>query len=349
MSCNPRSECANTDSCAAPVLCRAHTACPRASKTSWALCIPRMATPGSCGRRRRRRTTYALDAVPLLELTDDRGHRRGLGLVALPAADLQGKPARSTSSPTMSCGSTRRSWSGRPCAARPRARPRSALWSRRTDTVRHPRGAGVGEARGRDRVTDAAPRGASKRPAHHAQRPVHHTELAQHPQRVPLLARSTSRLALSLARGRVHRRSGHRHHHPKGGHHHRTRRQRRQEARRAGVGPGHARTVVAGGVGVLGQTRCPRQQDADVAGEPGQGRHRRGEDCPHPRFVTVKNGSRSLDETSLARARRVIGLKGCQWPVLGHRWWPSRSPHSSRVVQLVVGRPPVRVRAWSMR
>ena len=29
-----------------------------------------------------------------------------------------------------------------------------------------------------------------------------------------------------------------------------------------------------------------------------------------PRFVTVKNGSRSLDETSLARARRVVGLKG---------------------------------------
>jgi transposase len=29
-----------------------------------------------------------------------------------------------------------------------------------------------------------------------------------------------------------------------------------------------------------------------------------------PRFVTVKNGSRSLDETSLTRARRVVGLKG---------------------------------------
>ncbi|MFZ1373464.1 MAG: tyrosine-type recombinase/integrase [Nostocoides sp.] len=40
---------------------------------------------------------------------------------------------------------------------------------------------------------------------------------------------------------------------------------------------------------------------------------------------------------------------GCQWPVLGHRWWPSRSPHSSRVVQFVVGRPPVRFRAWSIR
>ena len=29
-----------------------------------------------------------------------------------------------------------------------------------------------------------------------------------------------------------------------------------------------------------------------------------------PRFVTIKNGSRSLDETSLARARRLVGLKG---------------------------------------
>jgi hypothetical protein len=29
-----------------------------------------------------------------------------------------------------------------------------------------------------------------------------------------------------------------------------------------------------------------------------------------PRFVTVKNGSQTLDETSLARARRLVGLKG---------------------------------------
>ncbi len=29
-----------------------------------------------------------------------------------------------------------------------------------------------------------------------------------------------------------------------------------------------------------------------------------------PRFVTMKNGSRSLDEASLARARRLVGLKG---------------------------------------
>ena len=29
-----------------------------------------------------------------------------------------------------------------------------------------------------------------------------------------------------------------------------------------------------------------------------------------PRFVTVRNGSQSLDEASLARARRLAGLKG---------------------------------------
>lgn len=29
-----------------------------------------------------------------------------------------------------------------------------------------------------------------------------------------------------------------------------------------------------------------------------------------PRFVTTKNGSQSLDEASLARARRLVGLKG---------------------------------------
>src|SRR5690606_26525123 len=29
-----------------------------------------------------------------------------------------------------------------------------------------------------------------------------------------------------------------------------------------------------------------------------------------PRFVKTKNGSRSLDETSLERARRLVGLKG---------------------------------------
>jgi len=29
-----------------------------------------------------------------------------------------------------------------------------------------------------------------------------------------------------------------------------------------------------------------------------------------PRFVTVKNGSRALDTASLARARRLAGLKG---------------------------------------
>lgn len=31
---------------------------------------------------------------------------------------------------------------------------------------------------------------------------------------------------------------------------------------------------------------------------------------PHPRFVTVKNGTPTLDEANLARARRLVGLKG---------------------------------------
>lgn len=36
-----------------------------------------------------------------------------------------------------------------------------------------------------------------------------------------------------------------------------------------------------------------------------------GERAPRtPRFVTVKNGSTALDEASLARARRLVGLKG---------------------------------------
>ena len=40
-----------------------------------------------------------------------------------------------------------------------------------------------------------------------------------------------------------------------------------------------------------------------------------------PRFVTIKNGSRTLDQASLARARRLVGLKGyadvCVMPIEG--------------------------------
>ena len=62
-------------------------------------------------------------------------------------------------------------------------------------------------------------------------------------------------------------------------------------------------------------------------------------------------GVRPVQASSAQTHRHRLSRGGaeCQWPVLGHRWWPSRSPHSSRVVQFVVGRPPVRVRAWSMR
>ena len=56
---------------------------------------------------------------------------------------------------------------------------------------------------------------------------------------------------LPLARGRVHRRAADRHHHPAGGHQDRPGAQRRQQARRAGVGPGRAHPVLAGGVGLL--------------------------------------------------------------------------------------------------
>jgi hypothetical protein len=67
---------------------------------------------------------------------------------------------------------------------------------------------------------------------------------------------------------------------------------------------------VAGGVGLLGQTRRPRRENPDRAGEPGQGRRRRGEDRPDPRFVKTTDGTTVLDEVSLARARALVGLKG---------------------------------------
>lgn len=38
-----------------------------------------------------------------------------------------------------------------------------------------------------------------------------------------------------------------------------------------------------------------------------------------PRFVTITNGSRSLDEASLARARRLVGLKGYVTNIPAHR------------------------------
>ena len=67
---------------------------------------------------------------------------------------------------------------------------------------------------------------------------------------------------------------------------------------------------MAGGVGVLGQARRPGPQDPRAAG----GRAREvvdGERAARtPRFVKTSNGARILDEVSLARARRLVGLKG---------------------------------------
>jgi pimeloyl-ACP methyl ester carboxylesterase len=39
----------------------------------------------------------------------------------------------------------------------------------------------------------------------------------------------------------------------------------------------------------------------------------------------------------------------CQRPSCGPRWWPSKSPHPSGVVQVFLGRAPPRLRAWRMR
>jgi hypothetical protein len=82
------------------------------------------------------------------------------------------------------------------------------------------------------------------------------------------------------------------------------------QAARAGVGPHRSPQVVASGVGVLGETCRPRRQDVDPAGEPRQSRRRRREGRPHTTIRHLKNGSRVLDEASLARARRLVGLKG---------------------------------------
>jgi hypothetical protein len=55
--------------------------------------------------------------------------------------------------------------------------------------------------------------------------------------------------------------------------------------RRSGPSRCGTRACTSGRGGRCGRTRpsaLPRRQDADVAGEPGQGRDRRGEGCPHP-------------------------------------------------------------------
>ena len=51
-------------------------------------------------------------------------------------------------------------------------------------------------------------------------------------------------------------------------------------------------------------------RDADPAGEPAKAVVAGEEAARTPRFVKTSNGARSLDEASLARARRLESLKG---------------------------------------
>jgi hypothetical protein len=83
-----------------------------------------------------------------------------------------------------------------------------------------------------------------------------------------------------------------------------------RQAGRAGVGPGRARKVVAGGVGVLRETRRQGRQDADLQENRAKAVVAGEKAARTPRFVKTSNGSRTLDEASLARARRLEGLKG---------------------------------------
>lgn len=67
---------------------------------------------------------------------------------------------------------------------------------------------------------------------------------------------------------------------------------------------------MASRVGLLGPASPPRPQDADGAGEQGQGRRRGRESRQDTEFVKTTNGATTLDQAALARARRLVGLKG---------------------------------------
>ncbi|MDP9820816.1 hypothetical protein J2S59_000625 [Nocardioides massiliensis] len=82
---------------------------------------------------------------------------------------------------------------------------------------------------------------------------------------------------------------------------------RRAEPR---LGSEGACQVVASGVGVLGQASRPGQQDADVAENKARAVVAGEKTARTPRFVKTRNGATELDETSLARARDLVGLKG---------------------------------------
>ncbi len=83
---------------------------------------------------------HVRDAVTSRELLDDRDDGQRLGLVALKAADLQGEsvPVDEQADHDLRAG-TALLGVARPCAARPRARPRSTGSSRRTGTTTRPR------------------------------------------------------------------------------------------------------------------------------------------------------------------------------------------------------------------
>ena len=74
--------------------------------------------------------------------------------------------------------------------------------------------------------------------------------------------------------------------------------------------PDGASRLVAGGVGVLGQAGRAGQQDPHRAGEPGQGRDRRGEDRQGHQVRQDRQAAAPSTRPASPRARRLAGLKG---------------------------------------
>ena len=62
-----------------------------------------------------------------------------------------------------------------------------------------------------------------------------------------------------------------------------------------------------------------RQQDADPAGEPRERSRRRGEDRTDTAVREDQQRHQTLDEASLARARRLVGLKGYVTNIPAHQ------------------------------
>ncbi len=66
---------------------------------------------------------------------------------------------------------------------------------------------------------------------------------------------------------------------------------------------------MAGGLGLLGQTRRPGQQDLTAQENRARAVVDGEKTARAPRFVTIKGDARAPDETSLARARALVGRK----------------------------------------